>query len=340
MTGPVAVDESFAARWCRRAVTIPLYLTLGALSAALLPLWVLVGLAIDAARRDRRLVTVRCVLGLALYFVCEAAGLIASAAVWAASGVWMGIGRERFVSWNLALQRLWARTLYGGATHLFDMRTEVTGAATATAGPLVMFSRHASTLDTLLPMVFVSCRGGVRLRYVMKRELLWDPCLDVVGQRTHNAFVRRGSSDSEKQVAIVRQLAKELGDRDGVLLFPEGTRFSPAKRTRALERLAAGNQPERLERARSWRHVLPPRLGGALAVLQARPDADAVFLAHTGFEGTARLSDIWGGKLLGRTVRLCFWRIPSTSIPRDPQACVEWLDEQWTRIDASIGTGT
>jgi len=38
-------------------------------------------------------------------------------------------------------------------------------------------------------------------------------------------------------------------------------------------------------------------------------------LAHVGFEGTASVNDIWRGKLIGRTIQLCFWRVPSAAIP-------------------------
>src|SRR4030095_7187674 len=82
--------------------------------------------------------------------------------------------------------------------------------------------------DTLLPAVFASDPHRLRLGNVMKRELLWDPCLDVVGQRTRNAFVRRGSAERDKELALLRQLAAAAGEKDGVLLFPEGTRFSRA----------------------------------------------------------------------------------------------------------------
>ena len=80
--------------------------------------------------------------------------------------------------------------------------------------------------------------------------------------------------------------------------------------------------------------MLPPRRGGALALLETRPDVDVAFLAHVGFEGTASLNDIWRGKLIGRTIRLCFWRVPSTEIPQTAEDRVEWLDAQWERIDA------
>jgi len=336
MSRPLTVEESLGTRWGRRAVTVPLYLILGTLSVALLPLTMLLALTADGVRRTGHLVTVRCALGLTLYFACEAVGIVASCALWVMSGLRPGATADRVVTWNLLLQRLWARTLFRGAIRLFSMQTEVTGLDTVRRGPLFLFSRHASTLDTLLPAAFASDPYTLRLAHVMKRELLWDPCLDVVGQRTGNAFVRRGSDAREKEIALLRQLAVSVGERDGVLLFPEGTRFSPTKRERALAHLADTQHLARLARAQRLHHVLPPRRGGALALFEARPDVDVVFLAHAGFEGTANLNDIWAGKLIGRTIRLCFWRVPSTEIPQTAKDRIEWLDAQWERVDAWV----
>jgi 1-acyl-sn-glycerol-3-phosphate acyltransferase len=333
---PPTVDETSTARWRRRALTIPLYLSLGLVSVGLLPLTVLVALVIDGIRRTDRLVAVRCALGITLYFVCEATGILASFALWIANALWPSADGDRWVTWNLMLQRVWARTLFAGAIRLFGMRVEVTGVDAVRRGPLFLFARHASTLDTLLPAVFVSQPRTLRLGHVMKRELLWDPCLDIVGQRTRNAFVRRGSEEREKEIALLRGLAAALGERDGVLLFPEGTRFSPAKREKALARLGGTGQSERFARAQRLRRVLPPRRGGAVALLETRPDVDVAFLAHVGFEGTASLNDIWRGRLIGRTVRLLFWRVPSAEIARTTEERIAWLDGQWERIDAWI----
>jgi 1-acyl-sn-glycerol-3-phosphate acyltransferase len=334
MSEPLPVEETVWARWGRRAVTVPLYLLLGSLTVALLPVTMALALAIDAVRRTGHLVTLRCMLGLTLYFACEAAGIVASFVLWVATGLWPGATAERVLTSNLLLQRLWARTLFAGATRLFSMHVEVTGEQAVRHGPLFLFSRHASTLDTLLPAVFASHPDTLRLGHVMKRELLWDPCLDIVGQRTRNAFIRRGSGARDKETALLRQLATAVTERDGVLLFPEGTRFSPAKRERALAHLADTKQFARLERAKRLQHVLPPHRAGALALLETRPDVDVAFLAHVGFEGTASLNDIWRGKVIGRTIRLCFWRVPSAEIPQTAEQRVQWLDAQWERIDA------
>jgi 1-acyl-sn-glycerol-3-phosphate acyltransferase len=334
MTEPLVVEESGWERWGRRVVTIPTYLCLGAVSLALLPVTVLLALAIDAVRRTGRVVTLRCALALVLYFVCEAVGIITSFALWAVNGFWPAAAADRVLTWNLLLQRLWARTLFAGATWLFGMRVEVTGEEAVRRGPLFLFSRHASTIDALLPAVFVTHPYTLRLGHVMKRELLWDPCLDIVGQRTRNVFIRRDSGERDKEIALLRQLAAAVGERDGVLLFPEGTRFSAAKRARALHYLEDTKQFARLARAQRLHHVLPPHRGGALALLETRPDVDVVFLAHVGFEGTASLNDLWSGKLIGRTIRLSFWRVPCAEIPQNTEGRVDWLDAQWARVDA------
>ena len=268
------VEETVWARWGRRAVTVPLYLLLGTLTVALLPVTITLALASDAVRQTGHLITLRCTLAITLYFTCEALGIVASFVLWVATGLWPGATAERVLTWNLLLQRLWARTLFTGATRLFSMCVGVTGEEAVRRGPLFLLSRHASTLDTLLPAVFASQPDTLRLGHVMKRELLWDPCLAIVGQRLHPPWLRRA-----------RQ-----GD--------------------------CAAAPAGYGSYRARRGVAVPRGDAVLASeARARPDVDVAFLAHVGFEGTASLNDIWRGKLIGRTIQLCFWRVPSAAIP-------------------------
>ena len=140
--------------------------------------------------------------------------------------------------------------------------------------------RHASIVDNLLPALFVAAPHGLRLRYVLKRELLSDPAIDIAGGRLPNCFVRRGADDAEAEIARVRALAAGLGPDEGVLIYPEGTRFTAAKRERAIER-----QP----RAAELRNVPPPRPGGTLAVMET--GADVVICAHHGLDGFASIGD-------------------------------------------------
>jgi 1-acyl-sn-glycerol-3-phosphate acyltransferase len=229
---------------------------------------------------------------------------------------------------------VWARTLLGAVRRLFALRFAVEGSGAAARGPLLVFARHASIADVLLPAVLVSDREGLRLRWVLKRELLVDPCLDVVGGRLPNVFVDRSSAESRREIDAVARLAGDLGAKDGVLIYPEGTRSTPARRQRAHERLAAaGRAPQRSERLRGLRHLLPPRPGGPLALLRAAPGADVLVLGHVGLEGLARVSDLLSGALVGRTVRVRFWRHAAPAVPRKPDAALAWLDERWLELD-------
>jgi len=214
---------------------------------------------------------------------------------------------------------------------LFRLRFEVEGAERAAPGPLIVLVRHASIVDTLVPAVFLANVHHLRLRYVLKRELLVDPCLDVAGHWIPNHFVARDGADSAKEIAAVNALKTGLQPDEGVLLYPEGTRFTPEKRRRALERLSgdavAKARAERLE------HLLPMRPGGVLALLDAAPACDVLFVGHHGLEGFARIADIWRGALVGRTVVVKFWREAAASIPAAEDARREWLAAHWQRLD-------
>ena len=129
----------------------------------------------------------------------------------------------------------------------------------------------------------------------------------------------------------------DLGPRDGVAIYPEGTRFTPSKRERILAKLATRAEPDLLARARRLQHVLPPHVGGPLGLLERNRGADVVLCAHTGLEAAGSPSDLLGGQLVGTTVRVRFWRVPHADIPREKGARVSWLYQQWQRVDDWLG---
>jgi 1-acyl-sn-glycerol-3-phosphate acyltransferase len=326
-------DESFAQRWGRRAVTVPLYLVLFALALPALPVVLVASAAIDALRGSRWALS-RSALFFVFYLGCEAVGIAVAAALWLGGLV---AGRARYLDWNFRVECWWARTLFGGGTRLFGLRLDVKGLDDLGGGPILLFMRHASVGDTVLPAVLLSSQKGIRLRYVMKRELLWDPCLDIVGNRLPNYFVRRGSPDSTREVAAVRRLAENLGPDEGVFIDPEGTRFSPERQRRALDRIRRSGNADLLARAEQLRNVLPPRLGGTMAVLEAASGTDVVFCVHFGFDGIRSFNDLIGGALIDRTIEVEFWRVPGARIPSDPDARIDWLYDQWSRMDEWVG---
>lgn len=325
--------QSFLATWGRRAVTIPTYFSLWALATTALPVLLLLAGAFDTMA-GRRWATARCVLFIVFYLTCEVAGVVAAFAVWLLRAV---VGRERYLHWNFRLECWWANALFTAAQRIFSMRLAVEGADVVNRGPFLLFLRHAAVGDTLLPAILISRPHGIVLRYVLKQELLWDPCLDIVGNRLINCFVHRGSGDSDREVAAVGELSEDLGPNEGVLIYPEGTRFTEKKRQRILDRLKQRGDADLLRRAASLRHVLPLRLGGTFALLEHNRCADVVFCAHVGFEGAATFGNLVDGTLIGQAIQVSFWRIPFDNVPSDPTERNEWMWGQWKRVDDWVG---
>ncbi len=323
-------DRSRAAKWSRRAVTVPGLVLLWLVDLALLPL-LLAGAAVLDLARHRRFAGVRFHLAVAFALGIHVVGLVLLAGAWLAG---LSRGRVREHDLDVRSEAWWATATWHAAVRIYGMRTVVEGEDALDGGPLLVMARHASLLDILLPIVFAA-RHGLALRYVVKRELLWDPCIDLVGHRLATAFVKRQGRGHETDVAAVESLARDLGPRDAVVIFPEGTRFTEAKRTRALAALAGRDELAHAN-ARRLRHLLPPHPAGPLHLLDRAPVADVAFCAHTGLEGANHLRDLVDGSLVGATVRIRWWRVARADIPRDAAARVAWLRQWWERLDAWI----
>ena len=69
-------------------------------------------------------------------------------------------------------------------------------------------------------------------RYVLKRELLADPCLDVVGQRLPNHFLDRQATDSTPELLALEELVTGIDESTVGIIFPEGTRVEPGVKSK------------------------------------------------------------------------------------------------------------
>jgi 1-acyl-sn-glycerol-3-phosphate acyltransferase len=315
----------------RRFITIPGYVIAWFFWLAATPVWIPLAILVDLVQRGRG-VALRSAALVAVYLTCELLGLAASTALWLRNRL-SPVDDARWLDLHFRLQTWWGTTLFRAAVRLFGLRLEVDNDANLGHGPYLLLLRHASMGDSLLASALVSHPTGLRLRYVLKRELLFDPCLDIVGNRLPNVFVDRFSDDSPHEARRVQALARDLGPRDGILIYPEGTRFSEAKRRRVIERLEEKGEMKRLEQAKSLAFVLPPRFGGMLGLLEAAPQADVIVCAHTGFEGAASLAQIWKGALLHRVIRVQFRRIPRDEIPVNRDERIAWAFDEWRQVD-------
>jgi 1-acyl-sn-glycerol-3-phosphate acyltransferase len=323
----------------RRFITIPAFLVLTALMTAILPLLLLVGLALTPLQRFRGAVpTLAFVLG---YLWCETIGIASSFYIWVRHRIaaeWTPAlrqaGNDWFMEANYRLQYWWTSALKRIAEQAFNLRFDVHGEEALAGAPALVLPRHASIADTVIPMVFYALPQQIRLRYVLKKELLLDPCLDIVGNRLPNYFVDRGGEDSEHARRGVALLVANLEKNEGVLIYPEGTRVSASKRAALRARYA--DSPDMLAQLDRWENLLPPRLGGTLALLEANPGRDLLFCAHSGFEGSSHFSNLINGSWMSARIRMTFWRVPFADIPREPDARVAFLFNQWDRMNLEV----
>ena len=312
----------------RRAITISLYIVAWVLLTLLAPAWLVAGFVIGAIRR-RSFVTLRLLIFAWFFFGIAMVALVRLTVVF----TFLRGRPEQLQARLFRLQQWWANAILKAASRLLELDIEIEDADAALPGPTILLMRHASILDTLLPSVYVQGPTQWRVRYILKQELLFDPCLDIVGNALPNYFVDR-TGDRPREFEGIRALVQDLGD-DGVLIYPEGTRFSAEKLVRARKRLRE-QAPELAPAADALTHVLPPRPGGVLTLLDALPDVDCTILAHQGLEGLQKVKDVLSGSVIGSRVRGKVWRVRRTEIPATDEERIRWLYEQWSLVDVFV----
>lgn len=318
----------------RRLVSVPLIFLTTTLMLCLAPLWIplswLAGRLFPKARS-----ALRCLCFITTYLLCESVGIVVSALLWAAN-VATGRDRASFLENNRKLQFWWAESLRKAAEKLFRLRFVVDGEDALQGPAAIVLPRHTSIGDTIFPVTFYAKPLGLGVRYVLKRELLLDPCLDIVGNRLANVFLNRTADDMSSELQAIRQLAADANDAESLVIYMEGTRFSQSKRDRIVEGLRQREDDSLLDYAEKWDNVLPPRMAGAMALMDGAPKKDLLFCAHAGFEGSASFAMLFNGGWMDTEVRIRFWRVSACDIPHDSEARKALLLSQWDRVHREV----
>ena len=330
-------DSTSRERWRRRILTIPAILISFLAFVVLLIPALIVGGIVDLLAR-RRGSTVRLAIYAVWWAGLESAGVLWAAILWMRYAPLGQLANRNSLRAHSRLQRWWSTNLVRGARTLLGMVHGLEGRnALQSGGPLIVLARHGSQGDALL-VASVLATAGLRPRFVLKRQLLWDPCLDVVGHRIPNYFVDRNPTDNHTELANIARLAADLENDEAIVIFPEGTRYSNAKREQAIDILGTA-APERVDSARQLQHVLPIRTAGLLAILEAAPSTDLLFLNHVGVHDFRTLGDLWRNVPFPVPLRFHATRTSRNEAP-DADELVGWLDARWEEFDVWIATNT
>ncbi len=312
----------------RRLASIPALFVSTLLLTISTPILLPTVLVIDAVRVKFRFPLARLLGFGVLWCWIESAGVTRCALVWA-------MGRSNDENLHYRIMAWWSGLLTRalGVTVGIDPRVE--GLEAVEGGNAIVLARHASLADSLLSGWVFSNVAGLHPRYVLKRELLFDPCLDIVGLRVPNRFLDREATDGSTELDALRDLGQQVGAGSVGVIFVEGTRSNDRKRARALEKIGVRN-PDRAARMSALRRLLPPRPAGSIALLGGAPDADVVLAWHIGFDGLDTFAGILDN--LSRPlpeVRFVMKRFARCEVPNGAEFS-RWLDDRWLEIDAEI----
>lgn len=335
----------------RRAVLAPAMVVITTFLLAAAP-FVLLLASFGVRYSGRRWRPLRLTWFFIAYLLRETIGLFALAFLWIVSGFGWKLDSERFRLAHLALagwylgglvhsaSRVLGLTLVSesepGPTEQQDTGRLGNSFLSGVDAPILVFSRHAGAGDSFILVHVLLNHYQRRPRIVLKDLLQLDPCIDVVLNRLPTRFISPNPAPGSGVTDSIRELAAGLEDDGALILFPEGGNFTERRRQRAIDKLRAAGLEESVTKALELTYVLPPRPGGAFAAIDAAPQADILFVAHTGLEQLSSLKDLWRGLPMDREVRLHWWREPAANVPADPEERISWLYEWWERIDTWI----
>jgi len=356
----------WAEKWWRRTISMSMILCVFVILTALFPLLAMVALGFDIALYSKRggLNYVRVLSFFEVYLIIEFIAILSNFILYLIYMVSLIVDfdkdQKRWFKWCYWYQSWWGGTMLFGwlaATLGLEPHIELVGnkdikgfEAKFTAeskkrlaeglgiGPKIVFLRHASFADTLVPQGIFSYYFN--MRYIVKKELLWDPALDISGSRTPNFFLFRdaGTAGMDVEMDAIKSMVSDFKPKvpSVTCIWPEGTRFTKSKREKVLESFKKKGDTRSYDFASKLKHTLMPRVGGALTLLDSNPCGDIVFCTHYGLEASSNFAQMMKGELCNRKVHIRFEQVKFNDIPKSKQERIDWLLSKWVEIDRWI----
>ncbi len=313
------------------AILLLTVLTLIALPVvAILQMFSLLGYLI---RRPPRFRALRVAAFAVVYTVGECLCLLACFGLWLTAPIPGRRDAQRWEQRHVRLLQALLGSLLRAATALFAFRLRLDsprGEGLDSDRSLIVLGRHAGPGASFVLVHVLIERFGRLPRIVLKRRLRLDPALDVLLTRIGCAFL--GGGDSTRAVA---DLAADLKARDALLIYPEGSDWTPTRHRLAVRRLRLRGLRARADAAAARPNVLPPRPGGTFAALTAAPTAQVAVFMHTGHDELLEAGALWRALPLRRELHMVWWSEARPELD-DEGSCGVWLDGLWHEIDAWI----
>lgn len=226
----------------------------------------------------------------------------------------------------------------GAARRTFGFTVEIEGPGPASMegeGPVLVLARHGGPGDSFSLAYLLEAIYGRRVRIVVKDLLQLDPAVDLLLTRRGCCFIASGqrARNSDRVAAC----SSGLGDREALLLFPEGENWTPRRRVRAIQRLRQRRRHRAANAAELMDNVLPPRPSGVAACLGARPGISVVVAAHSGLDRIVTFRQLWESIPFGSPMTVRFWPAQAPPGPQDgEEAVARWLTAEWAIVDEWI----
>ena len=216
----------------------------------------------------------------------------------------------------------WIRWIYRSAVQIDSIwmlrvvriELEVKGEIPSHPSPIVIVN-HQSWFDIPIVQEIISARGP-RLTFLVKRSLVWVPVIGWICMLLGFPRLRRTGllEDRALDINAVSQAAKQgVAARHALLIFAEGTRFTPKKRS---------------DQDSPFDHLLRPRVGGFAAACQNFPEGTPIIDLSIYYDGS---SHFW--RCLGGATKVIRVNVSTHSLDQMMSA-EAFLNERWGAKDA------
>ena len=313
----------------RRLISISAVIVLLPLCLFLTPFALLYSVVSDLRGRRKNVPTFRLWIFTIVYVLHEWVVVPLALLLWVRGG----FGRSMDIPRHSRIQGRWVGSLLWWAGFLLDVSVEWPDHDSFPDGKIVVLSRHASMIDAVIPAHLFPTRLDRPVHYVLKRELMWLPSIDIFGHRLGNYFVNR-SGDTEREVAAIVDLIDSAENNAGIVIFPEGTYATPSTRRKVIASLERRGDTELVDFTQQLDYLLPPKPAGAVALLQRAEDV--VIFGHVGLEGVAEFKGLRHNLPATLPILTKAWPFHIADLPDLDDARIQWLRERWLELDAWV----